>query len=134
MNGAVLPPSQLLGLRQPSPRVYRLCDRAKGSLPRDFANMCLPGLLLPVCLSLKQATTDPHLCRRPSNSQRLVSVFWGVTAPFPGVLLCIRFCLCPSGVSISFQACESSVIISWRIFVSVKVEVVSMDCFQGFGW
>ena len=37
-----------------------------------FFCLCLPGLLLPVCLSLKQATADPHLCRRPSNTQRQV--------------------------------------------------------------
>ena len=32
----------------------------------------LPGLLLPEPLSLRQATADPHLLRRPSNTQRQV--------------------------------------------------------------
>ena len=51
----------------------------KATSTRTYANMCLPGLLLPVCLSLKQATADPHLCRRPSNTQRQVwpCLFWG---------------------------------------------------------
>ena len=47
--------------------------------------LCLPGLLLPEHLSLQQATADPYLNRRPSNTQRQVylSLLWGITASFP---------------------------------------------------
>ena len=41
------------------------------SSKRTYANtLCLPGLLLPVPLSLWQATASSHLHRRPSNTQR----------------------------------------------------------------
>ena len=47
----------------------------------DLCHMpCLPGTLLPEPLSSQQATTDPCLCRRPSNTHRHVclSLLWGL--------------------------------------------------------
>ena len=51
----------------------------KATSKRTYANKYLPGLLLPVPLFLLQATADPHLCSRPSNTNRHVwlSVLWG---------------------------------------------------------
>ena len=52
----------------------------------------LPGLLQPEPLSPRQATADPCLCRRYSNTQRQVwlSLLWGLW-----VLVHTRFCLSP---------------------------------------
>ena len=62
---------------------------------RTWANTCLPGLQLPVPLSLQQATSNPRLWSRPSTpTGRSGSVPCGVTAPFPWVLVGTRFCLC----------------------------------------
>ena len=57
----------------------------------------LPGLLLPVLPSLKWATADPGVCRRPSKNCRHVCfiLLWDhCDTPFPWVLFHIRFCLC----------------------------------------
>ena len=39
---------------------------------RTYANMCLPGLMLPVPLSLWQTTASTCLCKRPSNTHKQV--------------------------------------------------------------
>ena len=51
-----------------------LCGWANGTLlQEDLSHMlCLPGLLLPEPLSPQQATADPCLRRRHSNTQRWV--------------------------------------------------------------
>ena len=70
------PPCQLFGLRRPSRGV---CSLQGYWWPpeRTCANTCLAGLLLPVPLSLWQATSSPHLLhRRPSYAHRL-SLLWG---------------------------------------------------------
>ena len=61
--------------------VQQLCSGANGDLLQE--DLChlpgLPALLLPVLLSPWEATADPCLCRRPSNTQRQVwlSLLWG---------------------------------------------------------
>ena len=79
MSGAVLPPCYLFCLWWPSPEVCNLYGRATVSMvglmvtsfKRTYTSMpCLPGLLLPVPLSLWQAIADPRLHKRPSNSHR----------------------------------------------------------------
>ena len=62
----------VFGLRPPSPGVTGSMVGLKVTFRRTYANVCLPGLLLPVCLSLKQATVDTHLHGRPSNTQRQI--------------------------------------------------------------
>ena len=69
---------------------------------RTYANKYLPGLLLPVPLFLLQATADPHLCSRPSNTNRQVwlSVLWGYCS------FCLhsgvhKVFLCPPGILLS---------------------------------
>ena len=61
--------------------VRQLCSGANGGLLQEdlFHLLCLPALLLPVFLSLWEATADPCLCRRPSHTQRQVwlSLLWG---------------------------------------------------------
>ena len=57
-------------------------------------------LLLPLCPWWVPAT--PCLCRMPSNtSMQVGSVFYGITALFPWVSVCTRFCVCPPRVSFS---------------------------------
>ena len=72
----------------------------KATSKRTYTNKYLPGLLLPVLLFLLQATADPHLCRRPSNTNRQVwlSVLWGYCSfrLYPGVH---KVFLCPPGIS-----------------------------------
>ena len=86
-----------------------LYSGAHGDHPQeDLGHMpCLPGLLQPAPLSLWQATADPCLCRRPSNTPRQIDLAQSlveVTAPFPGswctqgfvctlqtFLVCMRF-------------------------------------------
>ena len=85
-----------------SPTWLRYC-RANGSLLQgDLCHMpCLPGLLLPVPLSPWQATADPHLHRKPSNTYRQVclSLLWGHSF-FPWVLVCARFgCACQESLA-----------------------------------
>ena len=45
----------------------------------NYANTCLPGLLLPVPLSVWQATVNPRLQRRPSDicKQIWLNLQWG---------------------------------------------------------
>ena len=63
-----------------------------------------PELLLPVSLSLRLATATPRLCRRPSNTSRLVwfSLLWGhfslPLGPDVHTTLCVPS---KSGVSVS---------------------------------
>ena len=66
-GGAALPPCSF-GLKQPSPRVYRLCDRASGDHKRAHANGHVLELLLPVPLSLLWAAATSHFCRRPFST------------------------------------------------------------------
>ena len=60
---------------------WQFCGRANGDLLQE--GLChtlgLPGLLLPVPLSLRQTTADPCFHRRPSNtrSQVWLSFLWG---------------------------------------------------------
>ena len=75
---------------------------------RTYPNKNLPGLLLPVPLSLWQDTADPCLHRRPSNTHRQSgSVSVRLLILFPGS----RFCLCPPRVEYLFPlSCGSSVV------------------------
>ena len=51
----------------------------KATPKRTYANMGLLVLLFPVPVSLQQVTTNPYLCRRPSDTCRQVwfSLLWG---------------------------------------------------------
>ena len=75
IGGAVLPPCELYGLRPPVLESEGCMVRLLATSERTHTNMCLhlPRLLLPVALSPWQATVDPHLHRRPSNTHRQ---FW----------------------------------------------------------
>ena len=44
-------------------------EETKGPSKRTYANMCLPGLLLPWPLSPVQANANPHVHRGPTDSQ-----------------------------------------------------------------
>ena len=73
---------------------------------RTYASMLyLPGLLLPVPLTPQQATVDPHLHPRLSNTHRqvLFSLF-GVTASFSWVFVLhkVSFMPPPPTNSLSF--------------------------------
>ena len=61
---------------------YRLYGRANGNhLQEDLCHtLCLPGWLLLVPLSPRKATADPHLCRRPSNTENRCSFPMGLGA------------------------------------------------------
>ena len=65
----------------------------------------LPGLFLPVFISSQQTTANPHLHRRPLPTlwDMSSSVFCGVTASFPWVLMHTRFCLHPPRVESLFS-------------------------------
>ena len=104
MGGADFPPCWLFGLRQPNTGAYM------GSLVglmtdsgRVHTKEYFPELLLPVCLSPPWATATPRLCRRSSNTSRLVwfSFPWGHCS-FPWVLMCTLLCVCPPRVESLF--------------------------------
>ena len=104
MGGVVFLPCWLLRLRRPSSGAY------PGSLVglmvdsgRAHAKEYFPELLLPVFLSSQWATDTPHLCRRPSNTSRLVwfSLLWGHCS-IPWVLICTLLCVCPPRVESLF--------------------------------
>ena len=61
--------------------------------------LCLPGLLLPEFLFLRQATADPCLRRRPSDTQagRAQSLVESLLLSLG--LSVHKFCLCPPSVS-----------------------------------
>ena len=62
-----------------------------------------PELLLPVSLSPQWATAVPHLCRDPPVlAGSSGSVSYGVTAPFPWVLMHTLLCVCPPRVESLF--------------------------------
>ena len=104
MGGAWFPPCWLFGLRRPYTGAY------VGSLVglmadsgRAHATEYFPELLLPVSLSSRWATATPHLCRRPSNTSRLVlfSLLWGQCS-FPWVPMRTLLCVCPPRVESLF--------------------------------
>ena len=76
-----------------------------------YCNTCLPGLLLPVPLSLRWATAIPCLHRRPSNTQRQVwlSLLWGLCSFFLD-LVAHKVLFVPSKILCFPQSCGSSVI------------------------
>ena len=111
MGGAELPLYYLFGLRWPSPGVDSLYGRASASVVvlmvtssmRLYANMPrLSGLLLPVPLTMWQATVDPCLRRRLPNTHRQIwlSLLWRHCC-FILVLVHTKFCLCHPRISVS---------------------------------
>ena len=78
MGGAVLPPSWLFGWGCPVLELTGSMVGLKATSKRIYANMHLPGLWRPEFLSLQQAKSNLHLCRRPSNTHRQVwlSFLW----------------------------------------------------------
>lgn len=74
LGEAVLPLRCLFGLRWPITSMVWL----KAASKRTHSNMCLPGQLLPVPTFLYEATADPCLCMRPSDTHRRAwfSLLW----------------------------------------------------------
>ena len=74
LGEAVLPLCCLFGPRRPIASMVWLKSASK----RIHSNMCLPGLLLPVPVFLFQATADPCVCMRPSDTHRRAwfSLLW----------------------------------------------------------
>ena len=91
-------PSSLFGLRQPSPGVYRIHDRANGNLFQEHLcqNAVPPKIAVASAPDPVKATVDPQFHR---DSQTLIgklsALFCGVTVPFPWVLVPTNVCLCP---------------------------------------
>ena len=128
MTGAAFSPCQF-GLRHPRPGIYRLYGKATGDLLKDLLRDDLPGLLLPVPLSPWQATADPCLCRRPSNTHRQVwlSFLWGYCSFFLGLDV-HRILFVPSESGVSFpQVLWRSVLCSFSLVLGCGV-----FCFGGF--
>ena len=73
------------------------------SFKRTYTSMLgLPRLLQSMSLTLRQASVDPHLHQdSQAHTGNSGSVSCWVTAAFPWVLVCTRFCLCPPRVSFS---------------------------------
>ena len=65
-------PSLLSGLRQPSPGVYRIYDRANGNLLQE--NLCQhaapPKIAVASAADPVQATVDPQFCQGLPNTYR----------------------------------------------------------------
>ena len=83
-----------------SPTQWRFGKVDGNLLQEDLCHMpCLPGLLLPVPLSLRLATADPCFHRGPSDTNR--QVWLSLLCDhcfFPWVLVHTRFCLGPPRV------------------------------------
>ena len=105
--------------------------------------LCLPGLLLPESLSPRQATTDPCLCRRPSNTHRHVclSLLWrsllhsqgpgackALLVPSKhlwwvwGLILNAIVTLLPSSCGFSFDLCGYLLWVGYNILLSTVVQ------------
>ena len=78
---------------------------------RTYASNHLPGLLLAMPLSLRQANAIPCFCRRPSNTHRqvLLSLLWGDYS-FPLGPGTHKFLFTPSKSLCFPQYCGSSII------------------------
>ena len=104
MGGAGFPPCWLFGLRQCNTGdclgslVGLMTDSGRANAKEYF-----PALLLPVSLSPPWAIATPCLCRRPSNTSRLVwfSLPWGHCS-FPWVPMHTLVCVCPPRVESLF--------------------------------
>ena len=68
------------------------------SFKRSSARNAAFSALDPVPWTLKQATTPMPPLETPGLSWASLGQSLGVVAPFSGVLLCMRFCLCPTRV------------------------------------
>ena len=92
MIGVALCPWYLFVLRRPSPGVYGLYGRVNGKLQEDLwpggSFQCPHPCGAPL---LTHASTEGP----PTLAGSFGSVPFGVTAPFPCVLVHARFCLCP---------------------------------------
>ena len=104
MGEAGFPPCWLFGLRQPNTGAYlgslvRLMTESGKAHAKEY----FPELLLPVSLSSGWDTATPCLCRRPSNTRRLVcfSLPWGHCS-FPWVPMCTLLCVCSPRVESLF--------------------------------
>ena len=104
-------PSLQFGLRRPSPGVYSLCGRASASVVvlmvtscmRVYANVpCPSGLLLPVPLTMWQATVGPCRHKRLPNTHRQIwlILLWSHCCLIL-VLVHTKFCLCHPRISVS---------------------------------
>ena len=89
---------------------------------RTYTNMNLPALLLPVPLSPWQTKLTRTSTRDPQTfTGRSGSVFYGLIAPFPWVLVWTRFCLCTSTVSVSSSSVEVHRPQDWKRSVSFLI-------------
>ena len=126
-------PSLQFGLRRPSPGVYSLCGRASASVVvlmvtscmRVYANVpCPSGLLLPVPLTMWQATVAMPLLETPGCSlEILAQSLVGSLLLSPGSL-CVQSFVVPSK-SLFPQSCGSSVIKSHWLSQSNSLGVLS---------
>ena len=96
MGGAEFPPCWFFGLGWPSTGAYRLFGGAndrlrEGSCQGVFPRTSAASVLVPTVIH-----SQPHLCRRPSNTSRLVwfSLLLGPSS-FPRVLMLTLVCVCP---------------------------------------
>ena len=96
-----------------SPGIYSPMVGLLAVSKRTYASIRLPGLLLPVPLSLCQASAHPHLCSRSSDTPRRVwlSLLWGHCS-FPLGSGAHMVLFVPSKSLCFPQSCGSSVIIS----------------------
>ena len=117
MGGAGFPPCSLFGLRRHNTGALQGClvELMVGS-GRAHAKEYFPELLLPVSLSSQWGTATPCLCRRPSNTSRLVwfSLLWGHCS-FPWVPMHTLLCVCPPRVESLFPPVLSKSCIKSRL-------------------
>ena len=124
MGGAGFPPCWLFGLRWPNTGAYPsslvglMVDSVRAHTKEYF-----PEFLLPVSLSSLWDTATPHLCRRPSNTSRLVwfSFVWGHCS-FPCVLMHTLFHVCPPRVESLFppvlsKSCNQ-ILVAFKVWFS----------------
>ena len=113
MGGSGFPPCWLFGLWRPNtaaylgPLVGLMVDSG-----RTHAKEYFPELLLPVSLSPQWATATPASSGDPPTlAGRSGSVFYGITAPTPWVLMHTLLCVCPPRVECLFPPVLSK---SWN--------------------
>ena len=108
-----------------SPGIYSPMVGLLAVSKRTYASIRLPGLLLPVPLSLCQASAHPHLCSRSSDTPRRVwlSLLWGHCSFLlgPGAH---KVLFVPSK-SLFLQSCVSSVIKSHWLLKSNSLGVLN---------
>ena len=102
---------------------------------RTYANMPLPGLMLAGPLTMQQASADPCLCSRHSNTHRHVflSLLWGHCFSFPwswytqGFVCSLQESLFPLGLWKFYD----QILLSFRFVLQVKSCSLSVSLVYG---